>query len=131
MTVVGDCDIEMIKRDRDQIWAEAIYLFNLMGVAWKPAQILAEEHHRKHMVIDDVMIEKVGEYLQRRDAVEFHLMGDICFGIGLGITPSRTEQLRVGDALRYLGFKKIVKRVNGVLAKVWIKEGIKETHGEQ
>lgn len=125
LTVTGDCRVHLIKKDRDQIWAEAIYLFKKNGVMWEVATQLAPENHKKHMVIDDVMIEQVSHYLQLKSAVTHHSMKDICAGIGIQY-PSRTDQLRVADSLRYLGWKKITTTVNKVDGKFWVVEKVDE-----
>ncbi len=124
LNVVRPCDPDAVKRDRDQIWAEAIHYFKLMGVAWQAAQELAADTHSKYLIKDEAIIQAIQSYFDAplNASKTHHHMGDVCSFIGMGSTPSRQEQLRVGESLRYLRFKKIVKREGNNLSKVWVKE---------
>jgi predicted P-loop ATPase len=129
MTVTGECDPDGVKRDCEQLWAEAVHYFKLAGVAWKPAQELALDQHADHMVKDDAMLESLKtKYF---DAPIYgakkthHKMADMCQALGLGATPLRSEQLRVGDSLRQMGYQKKTFRVSGAREILWFK-GVKE-----
>ncbi len=124
LNVVRPCDPDAVKRDRDQIWAEAIHYFKLMGVAWQAAQELGKDRHSKHIIKDEAIIQAIQKYFDAplNSSKTYHQMGDICSFIGMGDTPSRPEQLRIGESLRYLKYKKAVRRMGGVSTKVWVKE---------
>lgn len=123
MTVTGECDPDGVKRDCEQIWAEAVHYFKIAGVAWKPAQTLAEDQHGDHMVKDEAMLSTLQDYFTAplNASKTHHKMADICQFIGLGVAPLRTQQLRVGDSLRQLGFVKKQLRLSGIREKVWLK----------
>lgn len=124
MIVTGKCDPDKVKADCNQIWAEAVHYYKLIGVAWKPAQDLAKDRHDDHMVKDEVMINLVLKYLEAplNSNKQFHMMSDICQFIGFGENSHRKDQLRVGDALRQHGYKKVVRRVSGKQLKAWTLE---------
>lgn len=46
-------EVELIERDRDQLWAEGVALWRAGGVAWQEAQALAPEVHTKYKVHDE------------------------------------------------------------------------------
>lgn len=59
---VGVADVEAIERDRDQLWAEGVVLFEQGGVQWMQAQALAmDEHHKFKM--QDPWVWAVGKWL--------------------------------------------------------------------
>jgi predicted P-loop ATPase len=122
LKVVNQCHPEEIAKDRDQIWAEAIHYFKLIGVAWKPAQELAKDVHNDHMVIDDVMIDKVSEFINApiNKSKPWFTLNDVCNFIGLGANVQKKDQHRIGDALRHLGYEKARRRFGqGVQITIW------------
>lgn len=130
LTVTGECHPEKVKEDCEQIWAEAVEYFKLMGVSWKPAQELALEQHSKHLVKDDAMLTNLMEYFSLHPSRVNHRMSEICQFIGLGSTPSRSEQLRVGDSLRHLSYERKQVREGGIKSRVWSKVGEKGDMGD-
>jgi hypothetical protein len=124
--VVGRAKPELIRQDRDQIWAEAIQYFRQIGVAWQVAQELAADRHADHMIKDEAMIEELKKYFEAPIYADrpYHKMNEICQFLGFGLVPAKKDQLRVGEALRFLGYIKIVKREpdGGGLTKAWVKE---------
>ena len=125
---VGTVDVARIKVERDQLWAEGVALFKLDGVQWQEAQRLAVEEHSKYKV-GDPWVEVVRDWLddsdidggKRADGVVRMLDVLIaCLGFKRDRV-SRKDELRAGKVLRMLGFEKGVRRLNGVLGKVWIK----------
>ena len=124
--VVNKAKPELIRQDRDQIWAEAIHYFKMIGVAWQVAQELATDRHAEHMVKDDAMIEELKKYFDAPIYAnrQYHKMNEVCQFIGLGLVPPRKDQLRVGEALRYMGYTRAQRRVTDCEnpIKVWVKE---------
>lgn len=59
-------DVEAIERDRDQLWAEAIVLFENRGVIYGPAIDKAEQAHEDYRMADP-WEEPIENWLQQRD----------------------------------------------------------------
>jgi Virulence-associated protein E/Bifunctional DNA primase/polymerase, N-terminal len=123
---VGDVDIEAIRRDRLQLWAEARERFELLGVEWQAAQTLAEEVHEEHMVSDS-WADVVGAWLDTPDdltgevprARKFLRVGDVLKN-ALSFDQKhvgRREESRVGAILRTLGYAR--KKVRDGSRLVW------------
>jgi predicted P-loop ATPase len=124
LDVECECDVKLLKEDINQIWAESIVYYRTMGVAWFAAQDLAKDRHGDHVVVDDVMLDRVTEYLNssQYSTEKNHRIKNICSFIGLGDNPSRVDQLRVGDAMRNKGYKVKKMRYEGSNIRVWVKE---------
>jgi hypothetical protein len=60
---------ELIKRDVEQIWAEAIYIYKNYGVLWQAVQELAEEARQEHFD-EDPFVDEVRSFLNLKSAVE-------------------------------------------------------------
>lgn len=83
---VSQADVEAIRRDRLQLWAEASELYERDGIDYREAESLAGDVHAEHTMTDP-WAEDVGRWLDEPDP----LTGD---------TPRTREFLRVGDVLR-------------------------------
>ena len=115
---VGTADIEAIVRDREQLWAEARDLFDLIGIDWQEAERLAAPVHAEHMVSDS-WADAVARWLDEDElngekprTRKFMRVGDVLAG-ALRMDPrdvQRRDELRIGNVLRGLGFER---------AKVW------------
>lgn len=58
---VGRTDLEALRRDRDQLWAEGVVLWRQAGVRWRSAQDLAvHEHHA--FKVQDPWSETIGRW---------------------------------------------------------------------
>lgn len=125
---VGVIDTEAVRADRDQLWAEGVALFKRGGVAWQGAFDLGRHEHHKFKV-GDVWCEHIEEWLATtdmdgpRDATRLRLRDVLVGAIGLQVRQiTRREELRAGKALTLLGFEKRVAKLDGVNAKVWVRE---------
>ena len=126
---VGESDIEMIERDRDQLWAEAVAIFKDKGIVWRKAQQLATEHHAEFKVQDsweepirrwldtDEMDSEEGEPRKTRP-FKLHEMLSSALGLDLK-NVSRREELRAARVLRTLGLQRGSARLNGQVQKCW------------
>lgn len=126
---VAGVDVEAIRRDRLQLWAEARELYAVLGVEWKGAESLAGEAHAEHMIAD-TWAESVGSWLDEADALtgetprdrKFLRVSDVLKGalrfddkqIG------RREEMRIGAVLRALGYARKKLRVDGYPAWVFV-----------
>lgn len=125
---VGQVDVERIRRERDQLWAEGAMVFGLEGIAWQDAQSLAVHEHGKYKV-GDVWSERIAAWLGD-DEMDGGLRADgvvrmldvlvSCLGIPVAKI-TRKDELRVGKVLRMLGFEKHNKRVDGVQGWAWVR----------
>lgn len=119
---VGGVDVEGIKRDRLQLWAEARDYFLLSGVEYRQAEALAGAAHEEH-TISDSWQESVERWLDEPDHLtgeaprtrDFLRAGDVLKGAlrfdDKHIT--RREEMRVGAILRALGYTRKKMRENG------------------
>lgn len=129
---VYEGDYIAIKRDRDQLWAEAKIMFekeHSVQPFYEKANTLAKLI-REQFTISDVWDESVFKYLHMKDENgirpvdrEFLFMHEIMhevFGVGQ-INIKRFDTMRVGKILHKNGFKTCMKRVDGVPKRVWMK----------
>ena len=121
-------DLEAIRRDRDQLWAEAAVRYELAGVEYQDAEHLAPMVHERHRETEP-WAETISRWLDEADPLsgavprerEFLQVGEVARGalrfedkqIG------RREEMRIGNALRECGFLRVLKRINGRPVRVW------------
>ncbi|HCZ16901.1 MAG TPA: hypothetical protein DHV85_20495 [Candidatus Accumulibacter sp.] len=133
----GKADIEAVRRDRLQLWAEARELFGLLGVAYQAAERLAPEVHVDH-TISDPWDEAVASWLDTPDLLsgeiprtrEFLRAGEVLRG-ALGFDNrqiTKREEMRVGISLRACGLLRVYRRINGVGARVWVHGATTSNH---
>lgn len=122
---VGKVDVAGIEADRDQLWAEGLWLFRRHGVLWQDAFTLAPAEHSKFKV-GDPWLEPIAGWLARddmdgpRSTAYVKTIDVLLSALGFNVQRiTRKEELRVGKVMRLLGWKKGNRRVDGVLAKVW------------
>ena len=114
---VGAVDVDAIRRDREQLWAEAIQLFEAEGVLFQEVEALAKDKHADHMQ-EDAWSDAVMTWLNQEDddgrkngTRRLKLLEVI--RAALFIETSRADrktQLRMKDILSDRGFVK--KRTN-------------------
>ena len=118
--VSGKVDREAIKRDRDQLWAEAAHLYRKNGIMWDAAQHLARDEHC-NFKDEDLWLPKVEAWLRQIEAQnERHLNHPKSFdhldltttGILMGaleIDPrnlQKRDEMRIGKVMAALGYVK-------------------------
>lgn len=114
-------DVEAIKRDRDQLWAEALQMWMDKGVLWRQAEVLARGTQGEYMagdqwdaILDAWLTENAGAVAQ----LQIHDV--LVQAIGLDTRQvTRVHELRVAKMLRTRGYQKKVLRVEGRNTKVW------------
>jgi hypothetical protein len=125
---VGKIDVEGIKKDVIQLWAEARELFNKTGIQFQEAEQLANQVHEKYF-IKDAWQEIIERWLDEPDlmtgqkprARQFLRSADI-LREALNLEPkniSRREQMRIGNVLQNCNFKQVLCRVDGKVCRVW------------
>ena len=103
--------------DRDQLWAEALHLYE-KGIRWWPQSddkhLFDIEQQKRH--VDDPWYEVISEWLDgnpnsttpdipRQEVTMTELLGD-CLKIEIGRTGERAERIRVGKIMDRLGWVK-------------------------
>lgn len=125
---VHRADIAGIRRDREQLWAEACIRFDLAGVEYQGAEALAPKAREQH-VITEVWAETISQWLDEPDALsgstprtrEFLRVGEVARG-ALRMEDKqigKREEMRICNALRECGFSRVTKRVGNKTVKVW------------
>jgi predicted P-loop ATPase len=116
----GKIDIEGLRRDRDQLFAEAVVLHR-QGVRWWPDKDFERQHIRPEQEARyevDAWEERIAEYLKVNTRVTIGMVASD----GLGIETARlgrADQLRIAAALDHLGWKRDSRRT--ATARYWSK----------
>lgn len=119
------CDVELLAKVKELLWAEALTLFNANGVMWQDAERLAPEIHSEFEK-DDPWTDHLREFLFRSEMGEVAMADNpeglkiknvIAAAFDIHIKDvTRTHMNMCSDALKKLGF---VKRVR-TYGKVWV-----------
>jgi predicted P-loop ATPase len=126
---VERADVEAIKADRLQLWAEARHLFDQHGIQYRQAEALAGDVHVEH-TISDPWEDAVAKWLDEPDHLtgmeprtrEFLRGGDV-LREALNIEPKHVkkyEEMRVGNVLRAFGYARKKVRVEGKTIWAWV-----------
>jgi hypothetical protein len=118
---VGNPNASLIKRDRDQIWAEAIHIFKTQGVSWQEVQDLVSEIHKNHTFVSPLMEELQTWILQQpEDAVLTvkAFWGAVKYPLILEDRHSKA----VGKCFNALGYKSKTTSINRVSTKIYVKD---------
>lgn len=113
---VGVTDLDALRVDVEQLWAEGIELFEAGGVQWRRAEALAREEHASFKVHDE-WEGLIAQWLadDGMDGSEGAPRGDSPFSLSavlsgaLGLNAreiTRSVELRAGKVLRKLGYEK-------------------------
>lgn len=121
-------DVEGIKRDRDQLWAEAAALWAADGVAWAEAERLVKEEQGAFRTRDMTWEEALerwvfeGEQGCRPADTGFSLREALVEGLGFvdKNVDVRAER-RAASALKAIGFESKHVWADGKTAKRWVK----------
>jgi predicted P-loop ATPase len=112
---VGLIDIDSLRRDRDQLWAEARQRFEDGDKWWLDStqhkQLAHEETTSRYE--EDVWQEIIHQWIDAREDVSITEVLEHCLKITEKRLWSRAEQMRVGRCLRVLNFERFQQRVEG------------------
>lgn len=119
--VVQNIDIEGIRADRDQLWAEAVARFKDREPWWlddvemiQTAQQEAAERVETHPWDECLAAD---HDLMNRD---YFLMSDAFSSLGIPVKDRNMHaQKTIAGALRRLGFSQVYRRMNGKISRVW------------
>lgn len=127
---VGVINVEGIRSVCAQLWAEGRELFKIGGVQWNEAETLARQVHQ-HFEFSDSWKEPVSEWLNGVDFDDVPnsecsvlTTSDVLIG-ALNFEAKailRRDEIRVGYVMRDLGYKKVRKRIKGVLTYSYVPE---------
>lgn len=123
---VHQADVDAIRRDRLQLWAEGRAMYDLIGIDYQDAEGLAGAVHDEH-TIRDHWEEAIDLWLDEPDpltgdtprARKFLRLGDVLKG-ALGLDSkhvARREESRAASALRTLGYER--KKVRDGDRLIW------------
>lgn len=117
----GDVDCAAIEKNRSQLWAEALHLFNENGVMWEAAETLARKVHDEFRV-EDPWEDEIAELLKLDvddcDPTAFVPTKALFSQVGLmiGHTSNKQHQ-RMAAIMSRLGYEVGRKRINGALVR--------------
>lgn len=127
---VNNVNVEGIRQNREQLWAEAKKLFSDSGIQFSVAEQLAAREHDQYM-IKDAWQETVSRWLNEPDIITDEKPTDKDYvtsievlkgAIGLDAKSiGRREELRISKTLQELGYKKTVTKVGGKSLRVFAK----------
>ncbi|CDL80094.1 VapE domain-containing protein [Xenorhabdus cabanillasii] len=128
---VAKINLQAIKDDLLQLWAEAAVVYKQSGIEFREVEKLAVEVHGQYQ-IKDAWLEIVESWLDEPDLMtgekpcsrSFLRASDV-LREALGFEPSRIskrEEIRISNVLRNCGFKRVQRRVEGKVCKVWESE---------
>ncbi|WGM04045.1 VapE domain-containing protein [Arsenophonus nasoniae] len=121
---VGKVDFEAIEKDRDQLWAEALVLFNQHGIMWQRAEELAKKEHEKYQVIDP-WEDDIYDYLEIDTPRQMQFVSIEAIFSRLGILVGKTNRNhgeRLKAIMTRLGYEKTVKKINGQTKRGYFKK---------
>lgn len=129
---VGEVDTEAITRDRDQLFAEALMLYELGEPLYldKETEAEAQMEQARWRPAEDTMVEKIRETLELnalRSETELNRFPPNGFSLHEIMKDTTTKddiqtQRRVGAALKANGYKQKPSRMRGKLRKLWFKD---------
>lgn len=128
--VVRHANMDDLKRDRLQLWAEGRELFGLFGVAWQDAQRLAPAEHEKFRVTDGAWEGAVARWMTTADEVDgvtpvergFRIEEALENAIGKSLASIDPEKDygRMRRCLKVIGLQnRVTKKVNGSTERRW------------
>ena len=132
-TDVGTADINALRKDRNQLWAEGCARFKQDGILWGDLENLARDEW-EHYSLGDVMQDDLETWLKRIDPLtgecpaeqsyltSSQILQD-CFGMSKGIA-KRNEEMKLNVIMREIGYNQFRKYVDGSVLRVWEKKSI-------
>jgi putative DNA primase/helicase len=135
VSLAKEVDVEAILRDRDQLWAEAVHLYDQGYKWWLPPGVEAIAAVVQDAYLeDDGFDEMIVDWLDAKaprdkngNVLPFPLR-PLAEGLGFSYTPgernsiTRSEEMRLARRLRRLGFRPVPRRPrqNGHRVRVWV-----------
>jgi putative DNA primase/helicase len=102
-------DLDGIRRDRDQLWAEAVRRYRVGETWWEvPEEEAREEQEARYQ--GDAWEGPITDWLAARPETTTGQIMTECLGIEIG-RQDRSAQTRVGNVLRRIGWRRIKVRI--------------------
>lgn len=125
---VGNIDTDGVERDRNQLWAEALYLWREHGIIWKGAEERSWEAPEQYSIIDP-WSECIYEWLHLPDTdgkrpIDTYIKANDVAIFALGMSKERLDrrmQIRVANCLKRLGLEKFDNPAGLPGGKYWAK----------
>lgn len=129
---VGRTDIEALRRDCEQMWAEGVHLFKQSGIQWAEAERLARREHSRFKV-QDTWSDIIGAWLDEEAFGQAPgvKQGDHVLRMhevlqsAMRMNPqniTRREELRAARVLRNLGYESTVLRAGNRTLRGWVNQ---------
>ena len=124
---VGTVSVEEIKKNCLQLWAEARNKFLESGIEFRAVEKLSKDEHSKYMIVDP-WANSIQEWLSlnRIKEITTHSILKECLEFS-DRNIDRKAEMRAGKALRYLGFEKKQKRINGQTKNIYFLKALEST----
>jgi predicted P-loop ATPase len=108
----GRIDIPAVKRDRDQLWAEALHRYRAGACLWlDDASVLSDaEEEQRARLIEDVWQSKVEEFIRYEENVT--LTDVVCKIVPDTVRQDQLAANRVARCLRVAGWDRFKKRLS-------------------
>ncbi|KVD28191.1 hypothetical protein WI83_23585 [Burkholderia ubonensis] len=128
---IQSCDVDAVRRDCLQLWAEARDAFELVGIDWRDAEVLARTVHAQHKITDPWM-PVIAQWLVTSDEFdggqtpemrEFLQVHEVAGG-ALSLDAKRLEkreEMRIGKCLQSLGYSRARRYDGSRRIRVWEK----------
>lgn len=129
---VGEIDLEGLAENRDQLFAEALFLYDLGEPIYfdKETEKLAFKEQERWTPPEDVMVERVEVAIKANknkaeNEVDYFFEEAFTMGELMKCLPCKDDtatQRRIGSALKILGYKYGPSRKRGGVRKLWVKK---------
>ena len=125
---VGLARREWLKENRDQLWAEAKFRYELGEKLYlsKELELVARGEQEKRFEVD-VWETLIKQIIEKTDDENAHFQTvELYRAITMSIaTPTMAEAKRIGKIMHRLKYQKAVRRFEGVSGKCWVKRTLK------
>jgi hypothetical protein len=123
---VGLARREWLKANRDQLWAEAKYRYELGEKLYlsKDLELVARGEQEKRFEVDVWEVE-VKKIIKDDEPGAIHTTTDLWRAVNLTNAvghPPMNEAKRIGKIMRRLRYRRSTLRIDGVLSKCWVKQ---------
>lgn len=126
---IGNIDLERLKRDREQLFAEAVHLYKA-GVKWyEMPKELTEEIQESRTRVDE-WEQIISEFLDLHQGKGFYV-ADIAKDSRLSINPDRLDRIvqnRITSILRRLEYSHRAKRFDGKTRRFWVHKNVPDDY---
>lgn len=122
---VSSVDVEAIKRDREQLWAEGLAVWMEKGIRWRGAASLAAAQHEGYKISDN-WADIVEQWVKDHGSADSLKISDVLLqAIGLDARHvTRVHEQRAARILGDLGYKNTTVRVGleKKVTRMWVKK---------